>query len=437
MTVALANPLLRNGHILTVSSALVAVTGLGFWTIAAWMYDASVVGSNSAAVSMLTLLVSISQLNLSSTVVRFVPAAGRHVKALIASVLVVAGCAALVVGVCAVGLVHLLSPGATFLDGTAARAIFIVAAVASTIFVVQEGVLASLRRTVLVPVTNFLFAVSKLGLVVAFSTTLPSHGILAAWALSAAGVVIVVNVFLFARAIPRQQRIAKEPVGFPALRQLLRFVVLDYAGAICSVAAVTALPMLVVAMLGATQNAYFSMAWLIGTAIFQVSMNMGISLVVESSADQSDLARHARNVLVHTGKLLVVIVVVIVVGAPYLLGIFGPDYRAADGTLRIFAVSALPHLVVMTGISWARARRRMAIVLLAQIPQAALTIPLAWLLIPVLGMEGASVAWLITISLIACGLLVGRKTWLTVADEAPTAAVPELATPAVQAGWPR
>lgn len=413
---ALGNPLLRNGHLLTLSSALVAVTGLCFWTTAAWKYDASVVGSNSAAISMLTLLVSISQLNLSSAVVRFVPAAGRHTKALIATVLIAAGCVALVVGVCAVSLVHFVSPGTTFFDATTAQAIFVVAVVASTIFIIQEGVLAGLRRTALVPLTNFVFALGKLGLVVAFSNTLPAHGILAAWALSATGIVLVINVFLFLRAIPHQQRITTaDAVGFPPLRQLIRYVTLDYVGAICSVAAVTAMPMLVLAALGATQNAYFSMAWLIGTSIFQISLNMGISLVVESSSNQSDLARQARHVLVHTGKLLVAVVLMILVAAPYLLGVFGAAYREAADTLRIFALSALPHLVVMTGISSARAQRRMKVVLWAQIPQAAATIPLTWLLLPVIGMEGASVAWLLTISLIACGLMVRKDSWLTIA----------------------
>ncbi|MCV7418949.1 hypothetical protein H7K45_00170 [Mycobacterium yunnanensis] len=412
---ALSNPLLRNGHLLTLSSGLVAVTGLCFWTTAAWEYDAAVVGSNSAAVSLMLLLVSISQLNLSSAVVRFVPAAGRHTKVLVGSVLTVAGFVALVVGVCTVSLVHVVSPSTTFFDGTTAQAIFVVATVASTIFVIQEGVLAGLRRTALVPLTNFLFALGKLGLVVAFSVSMPTHGILTAWALSAAAVVVAINVFLFLRAIPRRRPTATaESVVLPPLRQVIRFVTLDYVGAICSVAAVTTMPMLVLAALGATQNAYFSMAWLIGTSILQISLNMGISLVVESASSQSDLARQARHVLVHTGKVLVAVVLTILVAAPYLLEIFGSAYREAAGTLRIFALSALPHLVVTTGISSARAQRRMKIVLWAQVPQAALTIPLAWFLLPVIGIAGASVAWLITISLIACGLAVCKDSWLTV-----------------------
>ncbi|CAN5340678.1 hypothetical protein BH09ACT7_BH09ACT7_06230 [soil metagenome] len=412
----LQSPLLRNGHLLTLSSALVAVMGLCFWTTAAWKYDASAVGSNSAAISMMMLLVSISQLNLSSAVARFVPAAGHHTKVLVAAAFAIGGCAAIVVGVCTVMIVRIVSPGSTFFEGSTVQAIFVIATVASTVLIIEEGVLAGLRRTALVPLANFAFSAGKLGLVLAFAVTIPSHGILASWSLAAVSTVLVVGVYLFVRAIPSRRRAgAIDAVTLPPIGELARFVTLDYLGAICSVASLTVMPILVVTVLGAEQNAYFSMAWLVAASIFQINLNMGTSLVVESSIDQSDLARQARHVLTHTGKVLAVVVLAILVLAPYVLGVFGKSYQVADDTLRIFALAALPHLVVMTGISSARAQRRMWLVVWAQVPQCVLALPLTWLLLPVIGMAGASVAWLITVSLIAVGLLIRKDLWLTVA----------------------
>jgi O-antigen/teichoic acid export membrane protein len=415
LTDVVRNPLLRNGHLLTLSSALVAILGLCFWTIAAWKYDADAVGRNSAAVSLMMLLVSMSQLNLSSTVVRFVPAAGRHTKILVGAVLVVGGCVALVVGLCAVTLVGIVSPSTRLFGGSTAQAMFVVATVASTIFIIQEGVLTGLRRTALVPLTNCVFAIAKMLLVTLFAVTIPSDGILTAWALAAVGIVIGLIVFLFTRAIPGRE--SAESAAFtclPPLSRLIRFVALDYVGAICSVASLTVMPMMVLAELGAEQNAYFSMAWLVACSIFAINLNMGASLVVETSVDQSQLTRQVRHVLTHTGKLLTVVVVAVVVLAPYLLGVFGESYDQADTALRFFALAALPHLVVMTGISSARAQQRMALVLWCQIPQCVLALPLTWFLLPVMGMAGASVAWLITVSLIAGALLAHRNLWLTV-----------------------
>ncbi|BBY86479.1 AMP-dependent synthetase and ligase [Mycolicibacterium tokaiense] len=414
LTRVFRNPLLRNGHLLTLSSALVALMGLCFWTIAAWRYDAAAVGSNSAAISLMMLLVSISQLNLSSAVVRFVPAAGRHTKMLVAIVFVVGGCVALVVGVCAVIVVDVVSPGTNMFGGSKAHAIFVVATVASTIFIIQEGVLTGLRRTGLVPLTNFAFAAAKMLLITLFAASMPSDGILAAWALSAVGIVTAIGVFLFAKAIPGCRAAASAVGSLPPLRRLVRFAALDYVGAISATASLTLMPIMVLTVLGAEQNAYFSMAWLVACSIFQINLNMGMSLVVESSVDQSDLARQARHVLAHTGKLLAVVVAGFVIFAPYLLGIFGGSYHEADNALRLFALAALPHLVVMTAVSSARAQQRMDLVLWCQVPQCLVAVPLTWFLLPVMGMAGASLAWLITISLIAGGLLVQRHLWLSV-----------------------
>ena len=410
----LRTPLLRNGHLLTLSSALTAIVGLGYWTLAAWKYDAATVGSNNAAISMMTLVAAISQLNLSSAMVRFVPTAGRRTRRLVARVYLFSACVALVVGVCSVALVRLLSPGTEFLEGALPQAMFVFATVAYTIFVIQDSVLTALHRTALVPLENFVFAVVKLGLVVVLASALPWHGIFASWALSLGCAVVVVGIFIFGWAIPRHQRSAAAEVDvLPPVRQIVRYVVFDYVGAILSIGSITLLPILVIAELGAEQNAYFSIAWLIAYSVHLINVNMSTSLVVESAVDQSRLARQVRHVLAHTSKLLVFVVLALLVSAPYLLGVFGHSYRDAGDTLRLLALAVLPHLVVATAIGSVRAQRRTGLALCIQGLQCVLALPLTWLLLPVMGLTGAGLAWLVTQSLIACGLLIRRDLWLT------------------------
>ena len=410
----LRNPLLRNGHLLTLSSALTAIVGLGYWTVAAWKYDAATVGSNAAAISMMTLVAAISQLNLSSAMARFVPTAGRRTRRLVARVYLFSACVALVVGVCSVALVRLLSPGTEFLEGALPRAMFVFATVAYTIFVIQDSVLTALHRTAVVPLENFVFAAVKLGLVVVLAGALPWHGIFASWALTLGCAVVVVGIFIFGWAIPRHQRSAAAEVDvLPPVRQIVRYVVFDYLGAILSIGSITLLPILVIAELGAEQNAYFSVAWLIAYSVHLINVNMSTSLVVESAVDQSRLARQVRHVLAHTSKLLVFVVLALLVSAPYLLGVFGHSYRDAGDTLRLLALAVLPHLVVATAIGSVRAQRRTGLALCIQGLQCVLALPLTWLLLPVMGLTGAGLAWLVTQSLIACGLLIRRDLWLT------------------------
>jgi O-antigen/teichoic acid export membrane protein len=419
--VELRNPLVRNGHLLTLSSGLTALLGLVYWTAAAWTYDAATVGRNNAAVSMMMLVAAIAQLNLYSALIRFVPTAGSRTRRLVAGAYLLTGCAALVVGTGSVMLVRLVSPGTDFFAGSLAPSMFVVATVGYTFFVIQDGVLTGLRRTGVVPLENFLFAVLKLAMVVALASAMPQQGIFASWTVSLICVVLAVGVFLFFGAIPRRERNDDHADTLPPVRQLTRFVAFDYIGEICAVGAMTLMPIFVIAVLGAEQSAYFAIAWLIAYSIHQISLNMGSSLVLESSVDQSQLTGYVRHVLAHTSKLLLVIVIFVLITAPYLLGIFGHSYRQADGTLRLLCLAAVPHLLVATGLSSARAQRRMGLVVGIQVMQCVLALPMTWFLLPIMGMAGAGLAWLVTQSLIACGLLIRRDLWLTLGRTVPAA----------------
>lgn len=418
------NPLLRNGHLLTLSSGLTGLLGFAYWTVTAWKYDEATVGSNSAAISMMVLVAAIAQLNLSSAVVRFVPPAGHRTKQLVAGVYVLSGCVALVVGTCSLKVVGLVSPQTDFLDGFGAQAMFVFATVTYTIFVIQDGVLTALHRTAMVPLTNLFFVLAKLGLVVLLATAMPWHGIFASWALALGAMVLAVGVFVFGWAIPRHERDLPEGVDvLPPGRHLAHFIAFDYVGEICAIAAMTLMPILVISVLGAEQNAYYSIAWFIAYSLHQVSFNMGMSLVVESSVKQSDLAQHVRHVLSHTIWLLATAVAVVWLVAPFLLGVFGESYRDADETLRLLALAALPNLVVVTAISSARAQRRMWLVLGAQVTQCVLALPLAWLLLHEMGMVGAALAWLATQSMVAIVLLIRRDLWWTFESRNPIRSV--------------
>lgn len=413
ISAGLRNPLLRNGYLLTLSSGLTAVFGFGYFAVAAWKYDPVTVGSSSAAIALMTMVATIGQLNLSSAVVRFVPAAKSRTKQLVAAVYLLSGCVALVVAICAVTLVRLISPDTRFFAESWPRVMFVFGTVALTIFLIQEGVLTALRRTALVPVQNFVFVAAKLGLVVVFAAAMPQYGIFASWTLSQGFIVLAVGVFIFVRAIPQHHRSTADTADtLPPVRQVVRFVAFDYIGAIFAVASIGLMPILVVAVLGAEENAYFSMAWVIAFAVHQINYNMGTSLVVESAEDQSRLAHQCRHILAHTSKLLLLIVPALLLTAPYLLDLFGHSYQEADNTLRLLALSALPHLIVVTAVSSARAQRRMGLVVWIQVIQCLLVLALMWWLLPVMGMTGAGLAWLVTQLAIACGLLLRRDLWL-------------------------
>src|SRR5258708_5615309 len=70
-------PLYRNGYALILSSATTSGIGLLYWILAAHLYPTDAVGLNSALVSTMMFLAGVSQLNLMSALIRFVPVTGR------------------------------------------------------------------------------------------------------------------------------------------------------------------------------------------------------------------------------------------------------------------------------------------------------------------------------------------------------------------------
>jgi O-antigen/teichoic acid export membrane protein len=211
---------------------------------------------------------------------------------------------------------------------------------------------------------------------------------------------------------------------------MVRYAAADYVGSLFRLAAYSLVPLFVLGRLGAEQNAYFSLAWVIAYTFYLAALNMGSSLIVEAARDPSRLAEHARRVLRNAGALIGAGVVVTVAAAPWLLRLFGVDY-AENGTalLRLLALSALPNLLVGVAIDVARAQRRMRRVVALQCGLCVLVLGLTLWLIPVMGVTGVGAAWLLAESALAVPLLFTLRRWLG----APVKAAPATIAPATAA----
>lgn len=405
------DPLLRNGHLLAISSLVSAALGSVFWVLATHWYDDEVVGLSYSALSMTLLLASIGQLNLSDFLVRFVPSAGHHTRRLI---LLCYGVSAVISALVAMGfllLVPVVAPGLGFLLTPVTAACFVAATAGYAVFVMQDGALTAVRRPGWVVGENVIFACVKIGLLGVGAALALFSGILLSWVGALAVSLVIANFVLLRRAVPEHVRVstqAKRP------DRALRYAAADYFGSLFRMAAYTVVPLIVLDNLGAEQSAYFSLAWIVGYVLYLVARNVGSSLVVEAVGSPERLVEHAVRMLRHTGLLLGAGIVLVAVLAPQILSFFGPEY-AEHGTtlLRLLALSALPNIVVSLAIDVWRARRRLRWAVGVQIVMCVLVLGLTKLLLPTLGITGAGVAWLVTMCLLATPLLIWRSRWLT------------------------
>lgn len=413
----LADPMLRNGHALIFSAGVTQVIGVLYWVVAARYYPAAVVGRNSAAISVTLFLAGIAELNMMSTLVRFLPTSGPRSARFILTVYVVAAAVAAVIGATFYILIPAVTPQLSFLRASPfLGAWFVGSVVTGAIFVLQDSALTGVRATPFVPLENTVFSLLKLGMLVPLAAVAPAAGMYLSWTAGFALAVIPTNAYLFFRAMPRHLRQVAPGGQPPRFAEIRSYLVPDSTAAFFFMAATSLLPLLIIGRLGPAAAGHYAPAWLIGNALYLVSLNMGASLVVETAADQSALRERCLRAISHLARLLVPAVAVVVVAAPYLLLAFGPGYaRAGAGVLRLLALSALPALITNTAISAARSRRRMSVVAAIQVCICALVWGLAALLMGPLGLAGIGAAWLIAQTTAAVVLIAWPRLWLPAA----------------------
>ncbi|MGW4752866.1 lipopolysaccharide biosynthesis protein [Streptomyces chartreusis] len=418
--------LFRNAYALMINTGVSAVLGLGFWLAAARYYSESAVGQGSAAIAAMKFLAGLTAVTLTGALARFIPVAGRRSGRLIfrtyaGSCVIVA----LAAGVFLVTL-DLWGPSYRFLNGPLNGLFFVVAVVAWNLLTLQDGVLTGLRSALWVPVGNTVFSAVKLGLLVAFAVAIPTAGVFVSWVAAIAVSVLPLGWLVFRRLVPRHAAATEEHTRPPSLKEIGRFLAGDYTGSLFSLAVVYLIPVIVAAQVSSEDNAYFYITATIGGTVNLLAINMGASLTVEGAHDPGRLAANTRAALRRMARIMIPVAAILFFGAPWILGVFGPGYAdAATPLLRWFAVGGLLRVVMETYFAVLRAQSRTAGLAWLQGLLCALVLGLTLVLLPRMGLTGAGVAEIASLSVIVA--IAAPRLYRTV--RASQGEVPEDAAP--------
>ena len=120
------------------------------------------------------------------------------------------------------------------------------------------------------------------------------------------------------------------------------------------------IPLTATLLISPSDVAYFSAAFLLGSALMVVPYLLTLSLFAERSGDPGLLHRNVRRTFPLGFALIGVIILVVEIGAPYALHLFGPAY-AANGTtaLRILILVGPAYVIKDHYVSIRRAQHRM------------------------------------------------------------------------------
>jgi O-antigen/teichoic acid export membrane protein len=404
----LRTPLYRNAYALMASNLLTSSLGVAYWAVAARLYSTETVGQNAALISTLLLVTAVSQLNLRVALNRFLPEAGSSSRRFVAlSYAASVTVTSVVSGGVAVAVLFIGTPELVPTGPTIAIALgFVGAAVAWTLFNIQDGVLTGLRRAVWVPLENGLYAVAKIIVLAALALSFPRYGIFASFFVPMAAAVTVVSFVLFRWWLPEHQRLTQGrqlPMG---ARDLIGFLSADYLASLFGQVYLTMLPVLVGVIAGSGPAAYFYAVWTIATSLQLVPVYMAASLTAETVAHGTDVTVGTRRALIHTLRIVVPMAIVVVVVAPYLLEIFGPRY-ASEGTslLRVLAIAIVPQSVAIIFVARERIHARAREIVAVQSTMAVTILTASYVLLNVIGITGIGVAWTTAWTVLALVLL--------------------------------
>ncbi|GHK03313.1 hypothetical protein SY2F82_51100 [Streptomyces sp. Y2F8-2] len=421
------NQLFRNAYALMLNTGISAVLGLGYWLVAARYYSDAAVGQGSAAIAAMKLLAGLTAVTLTGALARFIPVAGRATGRLILRTY--AG-SSLVVAIAA-GLflltLDLWGPSYRFLHGPGPALVFVVAVVSWNLLTLQDGVLTGLRSALWVPVGNTVFSAVKLLLLVGLAVAIPMLGVFVSWVAAIATSVVPLGWLVFRRLVPRHVRATEDHASPPSLKEIGRFLAGDYTGSLFSLAVVYLVPVIVASQVSAADNAYFYITTTIGGTTNLLAINMGASLTVEGSHDPARLAANTRAALKRMVRIMLPVCGLLFLGAPVILHVFGDGYaHAATPLLRWFAVGALLRVVMETYFAVLRAQSRTSGLAYLQGLLCVLVLGLTVLLLPRMGLTGAGVAEISSLSVIVA---IAAPKLLKIVRTAPADAVPEDAAP--------
>ncbi|MDG4830329.1 hypothetical protein O7627_13575 [Solwaraspora sp. WMMD1047] len=396
--------MVRTAMALMTSTVASAALGFVFWVVAARWFPAEVVGRASAAVSSMSLLAGLAQLNLTSLYARFLPTAGPNTRRLIVGGYLASAAmsVALATGFLALGL------GAGLIGAQpAGRLIFTGAVVASAIFFIQDGVLAALRRPSWVPAKNVVASAAKLALLPLLAGTATGDGLLLAWALPMLATMLAVNWWILARLAPARGRLpgAAAPV---ARREVLSFASAEYVNGFVTNAVAFLPPVLVAGALGPADGAYFYIPWVIGVAGTTLLWNVVTSFVVEAASDGSRARAHVNRAATLVGLVVGPAAVLLALAAGPLLRPLGPAYaeHGADA-LRLIGLSLPFTGVVLLYAAFAIMEKRMWRMVAIQSAGAVAFLAGSWLGLPRLGIVAPALALLAAQAAVAAVLLPG------------------------------
>jgi O-antigen/teichoic acid export membrane protein/aminoglycoside phosphotransferase (APT) family kinase protein len=410
-TLFINDSLFRNATYLMASTAIMSLLGFVFWVFVAHLYSPANIGIASALISIASLISNFSLLGLNAGLIRFLSSSKQPSKDINAAGLTVAGVTIFAATVYVLFGSH-LGAGISLLDSTWHKVAFVVLMVSVTLNSLTDAVFIANRRGEYHTTGYATFAIVKLIfplILVPFGAT----GIFGAYILAMI-VSVIVSYYLMRRGC--NYRLLTKP-DWQLLRQMRSYTFHNYFAVVLAGLPGQLMPLFIIHNLGAAPVAFFAMASTMANLLYVIPSAATQSLLAESSYDPGKLSEHLKRIIRLLAFLLVPVVSVAVVASPYLLDIFGSQYRQNSTQIfQIFAIATFSVAINSVGNTILNIEKHTRSIVAIQFVTLVVTATTVTVLIR-FGLLGVSLSFLlgnITASLIHVFLWLSRKQISTI-----------------------
>ena len=161
--------------------------------------------------------------------------------------------------------------------------------------------------------------------------------------------------------------------------------------------------------LGAEANAFFYIAWQITAALSLIPVSIATSLFAEGCHDEKGLLDNVWRSLRLALAILAPVVTALLLFSGGLLHIFGGQYaNNSTQLLRLLSLSLVPVAVNQVYFAVLRVQRRMRLLATLSGVAAAVTLGIAYPLLPSMGTLATAAGWLAGQSLVTLWVVLGQ-----------------------------
>lgn len=353
--------IVANAGSLVGTQAVTSAFGYVYWGVAARGFDPAAIGIGATALSATLLFGMAATLGLGTLLVGELPRRPEQAGSLTSAALALSFVAGVLLGLVAA----LVAPAAIgafapFALDAGAASVFAVGVGLSAATLVLDQALVGLLLGGLQFARNALFAVAKLAAVIVVWVGPLHKTALALYGTWVAGQLLSLAVLAMLLVAKRSSLPALRP-DWRALRDSTGQALAHHWLNVALQAPSLALPLVVTIVLSASLTAYFYTAWMVASMVFVGPIALATALYAVGSGEPSALASRARFTLAVATAGGAFAAAILLVAAPIVLRLFGPDYAEhGSQSLRLLPLAVFPLIVKDHYVTLGRIRGRTA-----------------------------------------------------------------------------